>query len=56
MSIEPTSESSSLLSNEQSDGSSINTLSLSENSILMNKHDAFEVHLDKDPVEQNMLD
>ena len=56
MSIEPTSESTSLLSNELSDGSSTNTLTLFENSIIMNGHDAFEVHLDKDPVEQTILD
>ena len=56
MSIEPSSESSSLLSNEQSDGSSTNTLSLFEDSIFKDAHDAFEEHLDKDPVEQNILD
>ena len=56
MSLEPTSESNSLLPNELSDGSSINTLSLFEDSIFNDAHDAFEVHLDKDPVEQNMLD
>ena len=56
MSIKPTSESSSLLSNELSDESSTNTLSLFEDSIFNDAHDTFKVHLDKDPVEQNMLD
>ena len=56
MSIKPTSESSSLLSNELSDGSSTNTLSLFEDSIFNDAHDTFKVHLDKDSVEQNMLD
>ena len=56
MNIESTSESSSLVLNELSDGSSTNTLSLFEDSFFNNAHDAFEVHLDKDPVEQNMLD
>ena len=56
MSIESTSESNSLLPNEMSDGSSTNTLSLFEDSFFNDAHDAFEVHLDKDPVEQNILD
>ena len=56
MSIESTRESSSLRSNELSDGSSTNTLSLFEDSIFNDAHDAFEVHLDKDLVEQTMLD
>ena len=56
MSIESTSESNSLLPNEMSDGSSTNTLSLFEDSFFNYAHDAFEVHLDKDPVEQNILD
>ena len=56
MSIESTRESSSLQSNELSDGSSTNTLSLFEDSIFKDAHDAFEVHLDKNPVEQTMLD
>ena len=56
MNIKPTPESSSLLSNELSDGSSTDTLSLFENSIFNNAHNAFEVHLNKDPVKQTMLD
>ena len=56
MSIPPTSKSSSLLSNEQSDRSSTNTLSLFENSIFNNAHNAFEVHLDKGSVQQSILD
>ena len=56
MSIKPTSESSSLLPNEQSDGSSTNTLSLFEDSIFNRAHDGFEVHLDNHPVDQNILD
>ena len=56
MSIKPTSESNGLQSTELSDGSSTNTRSLFEESIFKDAHDAFEVHLDKNPVEQNMLD
>ena len=56
MSIEPTSESSSLLLNEQSDGSSTDTLSLFEDSISNAAYDALKEHLDKNPVKQNILD
>ena len=56
MSIEPTADSSLLLWEEMMDDSSISTLSLFKDSVFNDATNAFKEHLEKEQVQQNILD